>query len=46
MYLRRSRATKGQLWILANATHLRGFLEENAGTNFQFDLYKAQDVER
>ena len=32
--------------ILANATHLRGFLEENAGTNFQFDLYKAQDVER
>ena len=32
--------------ILANATHLRGFLEENAGIDFQFDLYNAKDVER
>lgn len=32
--------------ILANATHLRGFLEENAGIDFQFDLYNAKDVKR
>ena len=32
--------------ILANATHLRAFLEENAGTDFQFDLNNAQDVGR
>jgi exodeoxyribonuclease-5 len=32
--------------ILANATHLRGFLEENAGIDFQFDLYNVKDVER
>ena len=32
--------------ILANATHLRGFLEENAGKEFQFDLETSQDVER
>ena len=32
--------------ILANATHLRSYLEENAGTEFQFNLENAQDVER
>ena len=32
--------------ILANATHLRSFLEENAGIDFQFDLHNAKDVER
>ena len=32
--------------ILANATHLRSFLEENSKADFQFDLEKGPDVER
>lgn len=32
--------------ILANATHLRSFLEESTGTNFQFDVSVGSDVER
>lgn len=32
--------------ILANATHLRSFLEESTGTDFQFDVSVGSDVER
>ena len=32
--------------ILANATHLRSFLEESTGTDFQFDISVGSDVER
>ena len=32
--------------ILANATFLRSFLEENAGTDFKFDVLSSTDVER
>ena len=32
--------------ILANATHLRSFLEESTGIDFQFDVSVGSDVER
>ncbi len=32
--------------ILANATHLRSFLEEQENTDFKFDLHSSTDVER